>query len=97
MKGDIMGRDYYIDQIMGEWVYDKKKSTKENLYYKRSAKVELHKDYAMPWTCPDSFKKYKVYGDVVLTETKLVEIKSSNQSFFRGIELTDKSVTDLVI
>jgi hypothetical protein len=92
-----MKDNYYTDVVLGNWVHDKKSSNKENLCYKRSAKVTLHKDYAMDWLDSKTYKKYKVYGEVVLNETKLIDIKTSNQSFFRGLELTDTSVKDLVI
>ena len=78
-----MNKNYYVDAVMGEWKHDKKGSTKDNLCYKRRVEVKLHKDYAMEWIDPSDFKKYKVHGDVVLTETKLIDIKTSLPSFFR--------------
>lgn len=90
-----MKRDYYVDSVMGEWVHDKKESTKDAIAYKRRAEVKLHKDYAVDWVDPEDFKKYKVHGDVVLTEKKLVNVKTSEPSLFRGLELTPKSVKQL--
>ena len=92
-----MSKNYYVDSIMGDWVYDKKESDKDNLCYKRQAEVKLHKDYAMDWIDPTDFKKYKIFGDVVLTETKLINVKTSLPSFFRGIELTATSEKKLIV
>jgi hypothetical protein len=92
-----MNKNYYVDTVMGDWKHDKKKSTKDNLCYTRRAAVKLHKDYAIEWIDPKDTKKYKVFGDVVLTETKLINISTSLPSFFRGVELTDTSEKTLVI
>lgn len=91
-----MKSDYYVDAVLGKWVHNKKKSNKEHLCYTRSAKVTLHKDYAMDYVDPEDYKKYKVHGEVVLNETKLIDIETSNQNFFRGLELTKDSVKTLV-
>lgn len=91
-----MKKDYYTDLIMGEWSHDKKESNKANLCYTRRAQVTLHKDFAMTWIDPADFKTYQVFGEVVLTEKKLVDMKTSNQSYFRGVELTDKSQKTLI-
>ncbi len=91
-----MKKDYYSDMIMGEWKPNKKTTTKESMSFDRRAEVKLHKDYAVEWIDPTDFKKYRVFGDVVLTETKLVNMKTSEQSFFRGVELTKTSEKTLV-
>jgi hypothetical protein len=92
-----MKKDFYVDSIMGSWVHDKRKSNKTNICYTRKAPVTLHKDNALDWTDATDFKQYKVHGDVVLTERKLIELSTSNQSLFRGIELTDKTIKTPVI
>lgn len=83
-----MKTDFYVDSIMGDWRHDKKGSTKEALRYTRKAPVKLHRDYAVAWTDPKDFKEYKVFGDVVLTEQKVMNVATSATSFFRGVELT---------
>lgn len=92
-----MSKNIYVDSIMGEWTYDKKKSTKENMYYIRRATVTLHKDNAVVYTDPDDFKDYKVYGEVTLTEVKLVNVQTSNPNYFRGVELLPGTKKDLII
>lgn len=91
-----MKKDYYIDAIMGEWALDKDSTTKEALCYRRKAQVKLHKDYSLPYTDPINYKDYNVHGVVILTETKLVNIRTSAQNYFRGLELTPDSVKDPV-
>lgn len=86
-----MKKDYYTDSILGKWTHDKKASNKENLCYRRQATVTLHKDYAVDWTDPADYKEYNLHGDVILTETKLFNIATSDQNYFRGVELTDKT------
>jgi len=93
----MKNNDYYVDAVMGQWAHNKKKTTKENICYTRQAAVKLHKDYAVLWTDPKDFKQYKVHGDVVLTETKLVNLQTSEQSFYRGVELTKTSEKTFVI
>jgi hypothetical protein len=90
-------KDYYNDLVMGEWKHDKKKSTKTDLCYARRAEVKLHKDHALPYTDPETFVDYKVHGKIVLTETKLINLKTSAPSFFRGVEFTPDTVKDKVI
>jgi hypothetical protein len=90
-------KNCYTDEIMGDWKYDKKGSTKESMCYRRRADIKLHKDFALSYTDPVDFQDYKVYGDVTLTETKLIEVKTSQPSFFRGVELKPESKKDLVI
>lgn len=92
-----MSKDYYVDVIMGEWVHNDKKSTKQNLVYERTAKAKLHKDMAMDYIDPDDFKEYKVHGDVILTEKKLLNIKTGGSSFFRGLKLTDTTIKETKI
>ena len=92
-----MKKDFYTDSIMGEWKQDKRKTTKDNLCYKREATIKLHKDHAMAYTDPEDFKDYKVFGDVTLTEQKLVNTNTSAQTFFRGLKLTPTSEKVAVI
>ena len=88
-----MNRDPYVDSILGKWTFDKKASSKGSKYcWKRSGTFTLHKDHAQDYTNPETFKKQKVHGEVVLTETKLIDKESSDIGLFRGLELTPKSV-----
>lgn len=92
-----MKSDYYVDSIMGDWKHDKKQSNKDNLVYTRRVEVKLHRDNAVVHTDPKDMKKYRVYGDVVLTEKKMVSVKTSLPTLFRGVELTETSNKDEVI
>jgi len=89
--------DYYVDSIMGEWTHNKKRSDKKIICYSRRAEVKLHKDRAMKWTDPETFVEYKVSGPIVLTEEKMLSIATSQVSYFRGLELTDKTEKEKVI
>lgn len=89
--------DLYVDSVMGDWKHDKKSSNKDNMSFKREAPIKLHKDYAVTWTDPEDFKEYHIWGDVVLTEQKLVDAKTSNQTFFRGVKLTKTTEKKIVI
>lgn len=92
-----MKQDYYVDAILGEWKHNKRKSTRDNIYYERQATLKLHKDFAVPYIDPESFKEYKVHGEVTLTEVKLLQIQTSAQNFFRGVELTPNSIKEEII
>ena len=61
--------DPYTDRVLGDWKRDR--DTKDKMYFKRSGAIKLHKDHAQDYIEPVTFKKQKVYGDVVLTETKV--------------------------
>jgi len=89
-----MKADYYVDSILGEWKPNKKKSTKDALCFTRSAKVVLHKDHAMnnP-NDPDNM----VHGEIILEETKLVNLKDSKQTFFRGLKTTKGTIKTPII
>ena len=92
-----MKKDLYVDQVMGEWSPDKKGSTKDNMSFRRAAPIKLHQEYAVLYVDPTDYKQYRVHGDVVLIETKLVNMRTSDQSFFRGVELTPTSIKTLVV
>lgn len=78
--------EFYTDALLGNWKLNKK--TKTELHYTRSTNVKLHKDYAMDYTDPKTFKNYKIWGDVVLGEKKILVIETSNFSTFRTIDTT---------
>lgn len=92
-----MKSDFYVDAILGPWKHDKKGSTKETMSWRRNATVKLHRDNAILYTDPEDFKEYKVYGEVTLTEQKLINIATSDMSLFRGVKLTKDTTKDLVI
>jgi hypothetical protein len=94
--------DPWCDSILGDWTLDdkecRKKAHKGKLVYKRSAEVKLHKDHALERLDPDSMKKQKVHGTVVIIETKIVDRGNSAESRFRGLELTPDSVlVDVIV
>ena len=92
-----MNIDIYTDRVLGKWAFDKANSKKDKFCYKRSGTITLHKDHYQLWTNPLTFKKHKVYGEVILTETKLIDKIDSSEGIFRGLEMTDKSICEDII
>lgn len=86
--------DPYCDSVLGEWIPDKKKSKKSTLAFTRSAELTIAKQYQQDWTDPTTFKKKKVYGKVLLRETKIVNAQTGDISLHRGLDLTPDSVVE---
>ena len=86
-----MPSDPYSDHILGDWKFDPKKSKKDQFTWQRQATVKLHKDHHQLWTNPETFKVQKVYGEVVLRETKIIDKNTSGEQRFRSMELTGNS------
>lgn len=90
-----MKKDFYTDTVLGTWKLVKK--TKKDLNYQRKAEIKLHRDHALSYFDPKTFEEYLVWGDLVLVENKILNIETSDQSMFRGVELTGKTEKYLVI
>lgn len=85
--------DPYCDAVLGDWKYSAKESkVQKKFVFTRRAQFALHKDHALDYLNPETLKKQKVHGEVILTESKLIDKNSSAVSMFRGLELTEKSV-----
>lgn len=91
-----MQADPYTDTILGQWTPSK--NTKDKFCFRRSAKLKLHKDHAQDYLEPKTLKKQRVHGDVVISETKLIDKQTSRVDLFRNLELTETSVViDVII
>jgi hypothetical protein len=86
--------DPYCDSVLGEWLPDKKKSKKGILAFTRSAELTIAKQYLQDWTDPKTFKKKRVYGKVLLSETKIVNAQTGDIALHRGLDLTPESVVE---
>lgn len=84
-------KNLYSDQILGEFKLDKKQKNKKELHYVRSAKVKIHKDYSVKHIDPKDFKEYWVWGDVIVTETKIHNVETGHQGIMRSLKLTKTS------
>lgn len=89
--------ELFTDKVMGDWVFDKKSQKKPQFMYTREALITLHKDHAQDYVDPETKKLQRVYGEIVLKETKLIDKESSRVDFFQSIEMTPGTIiTDVL-
>jgi hypothetical protein len=86
--------DPYCDSVLGEWKPDKSKTKKGILAFTRSAELTIAKQYFQEWVDPKTFQKKRVYGKVVLHESKLLNAQTGDAAFHRSLDLTDDSVVE---
>lgn len=78
--------DPFCDLTLGQWKPDKKQTSKQFLAFKRSAEITVPEIYAQDWHDPITSEKKKIWGKVILTEQKLINKETSEESFQRTID-----------
>ena len=88
-----MKKDYYTDELLGEWNLIKKE--KEYLTYRRSKEVNLHKTHAMKHF--EGTVPYHVWGKLTLRQEKKIHIPTSISSLYNFIDFSDATEKEKVI
>jgi hypothetical protein len=78
--------DPFCDLTLGAWKPDKKNTNKGCLAFARSAEITIPEVYAQDWFDPITSVKKKMWGKAILTEQKLINKLTSEESFQRKIE-----------